>query len=305
MAPVSPDMAILQLSSGPLQGRLRSYGLGAFRITLLESNQSLFLSGTRRPKPCTIAIDLAEPPQTHGYQAQGIQLPWPALIGYNFHLRDFDLKIPAEAKLVTLLIAKEHLIERHRAFTSRCLANKHWETTNLLELRGEKRSILLDYLRAIIDSDGATITPSSGNELIGHLLACFDAERVNSASANKREVRHQAAIELLHWYTKNTSQNITVGRLSEVLYQSRTSLFKGCQEHFGQSPQDLQRSIRLDLVRQLLLNPDRASALGLKGIGAMAAYLGFTSRSHFARRYEEHYQELPIDTLKHQHNSDT
>ena len=118
MAPVSPDMAILQLSSGPLQGRLRSYGLGAFRITLLEINQSLFLSGTRRPKPCTIAIDLAEPPQTHGYQAQGIQLPWPALIGYNFHLRDFDLKIPAEAKLVTLLIAKEHLIERHRAFTS-------------------------------------------------------------------------------------------------------------------------------------------------------------------------------------------
>jgi AraC-like DNA-binding protein len=45
------------------------------------------------------------------------------------------------------------------------------------------------------------------------------------------------------------------------------------------------------------LNPKRSLALGLRGIGAIAAHMGFTSRSHFARRYEQHYNELPQQTL--------
>ena len=56
--PLSPDLVALQMSRGPLQGRLRSFHLGAVRFNLLETNQSLFLSGTRRPKPCTVAIPL-------------------------------------------------------------------------------------------------------------------------------------------------------------------------------------------------------------------------------------------------------
>ena len=44
--PLSPDLVALQLSRGPLLGRLRSVHLGAVRLNLLETNQSLFLSGT-------------------------------------------------------------------------------------------------------------------------------------------------------------------------------------------------------------------------------------------------------------------
>ena len=113
----------------------------------------------------------------------------------------------------------------------------------------------------------------------------------------KRETRHTAAIELLHWCSNNPSKNLTITELSDVLHQSRTSLFTGCQEHFGRTPTELQRSIRLDLVRQLLLDPKRSPALGLSGVGAIAAHMGFTSLSHFARRYEQHYNELPQQTL--------
>ena len=113
-----------------------------------------------------------------------------------------------------------------------------------------------------------------------------------------RATRHAAAIELLHWCSNNPSKNLTITELSDVLYQSRTSLFTGCQEHFGRTPTELQRSIRLDLVRQLLLNPKRSLALGLSGVGAIAAHMGFSSRSHFARRYEMQYNELPQNTLR-------
>ena len=63
--PLSPDLVALQLSRGPLLGRLRSFHLGAIRFNLLETNQSLFLSRTRRPKPCTVAIPL---PKSHGQE---------------------------------------------------------------------------------------------------------------------------------------------------------------------------------------------------------------------------------------------
>ena len=106
--PLSPDIAALQLSRGPLEGRLRVIKLGAIRLNFLETNQSLFLSGARRPENCTIAIPL-EDARPSDYRAQGIPVIWPALMGYNRHLTDFDLKIPAGAKLATIVINKEVL----------------------------------------------------------------------------------------------------------------------------------------------------------------------------------------------------
>ena len=90
---------------------------------------------------------------------------------------------------------------------------------------------------------------------------------------------------------------ITIEELSAELFQSRTSLFKGSKEHFGRTPLELQRSVRMDRVRQLLLDPVRRASQGLTGIGDTAVSMGFTSRSHFAKRYQEQYGEQPQDTL--------
>ena len=84
---------------------------------------------------------------------------------------------------------------------------------------------------------------------------------------------------------------------SSQLFQSRTSLFKGSKEHFEQTPLELQRSIRMDRVRQLLLDPTRRASQGLIGVGDTAQLMGFTSRSHFARRHQEYYREQPQNTL--------
>ena len=93
----------------------------------------------------------------------------------------------------------------------------------------------------------------------------------------------------------------TIDELCTELYQSRTSIIKGSKEHFDRSPLEVQRSIRKDRVRQLLLDPDLCQMLGLRGVGAIAAELGFTSRSHFAKRYQEMYGEQAQTTLNRQH----
>ena len=56
--PLSPDLVALQLSSGLLKGRVQAWGFEGFRLNLLSTNQNLFLSGARRPEPCTLALPL-------------------------------------------------------------------------------------------------------------------------------------------------------------------------------------------------------------------------------------------------------
>ena len=295
--PLSPDLVALQLSRGPLHGRLRSFHLGAIRINLLETNQSLFLSGTRRPKPCTVAIPLEKPQAPSPYRAQGIPVEWPALMGYNRHLTDFDLRLPAGARLATIVIGKEVLLEQldRRGGSQRTL--ERWESSNQLELLPELQQRLRDQLNQRIERDAQGWNPEDPDQLIDSVIRCFEEPVARTRAIAKREARHEAAIDLLHWCSRNPMTPVSVEELSAELFQSRTSLFKGSKEHFEQTPLELQRSVRMDRVRQLLQDPARRASQGLSGIGDTAASMGFTSRSHFARRYQEYYGEQPQDTL--------
>ncbi len=295
--PVSPDLSALQLSQGPLQGRLQILSLGSFRLTLLETNQAMFLSGTRRPLPCTIAIPLSDPQSADPIRAQGVDMPWPGLMGYNHQLRDFDLRLAANTPLASVIISKEHLHERHQQRKAGDLPLERWERSNQLELCEPIRTQLRTQLGDIVDNQSSRHMNKATDQLIDTIFQAFQSLNARTLPIAKRQTRHAAAIELLHWCSNNPSKNLTITELSDVLYQSRTSLFNGCQDHFGRTPTELQRCIRLDLVRQLLLNPKRSDALKLKGVGAIATHMGFTSRSHFARRYKQQYNELPQNTL--------
>ena len=295
--PVSPDLSALQLSQGSLKGRLQILSLGSFRLTVLETNQAMFLSGTRRPLPCTIAIPLSDPQSADPIRAQGVDMPWPGLMGYNHQLRDFDLRLAANTPLASVIISKEHLHERHQQRKAGGLSLERWEHSNQLELCEPIRTQLRTQLRDLIDNQSDAHITKATNQLIDTIFQAFQNQNARTLPIAKRQTRHAAAIELLHWCSNNPSKNLTITELSDVLYQSRTSLFNGCQDHFGRTPTELQRCIRLDLVRQLLLNPKRSDALKLKGVGAIATHMGFTSRSHFARRYKQQYNELPQNTL--------
>jgi AraC-like DNA-binding protein len=218
-------------------------------------------------------------------------------MGYNHQLRDFDLRLPANTPLASVIISKEHLHERHQQCKAGDLPLERWERSNQLELCEPIRTQLRTQLGDIVDNQSSRHMNKATDQLIDTIFQAFQSLNARTLPIAKRQTRHTAAIELLHWCSNNPSKNLTITKLSEVLYQSRTSLFNGCQNHFRRTPTELQRSIRLDLVRQLLLNPKRSDALGLKGVGTIATHMGFTSRSHFARRYEQQYNELPQNTL--------
>ncbi|QNI56732.1 transcriptional regulator/ AraC family protein [Synechococcus sp. BIOS-E4-1] len=224
-------------------------------------------------------------------------MPWPGLMGYKRTLSDFDLSVPAQATLATLVIGKEALLERHAQHGGGPLMLKRWEGTNQLEVQVELRRRLQQQLNDLVERDQDTWKPEEPDQLIDTVIGCFEAQNSQTMHIATREDRHQAAIELLHWCANNTSKSLSMNALSAELNQSRTSLFKGARKHFACTPLELQRSIRMDRIGQLLLNPSRRRELGLNGVGAIASAVGFTSRSHFARRYQQQYGEPPQATL--------
>ena len=300
--PLSPDLVALQLSSGLLKGRVQAWGFDEFRLNLLTTNQSLFLSGARRPEPCNLALPL-EPSECDGaYKAQGISMPWTGLMGYNHGLIDFDLKLPAGARLATVVINKAAWLSRHGE-TGGPRLMKRWETTNQLEVQPPLLEQLQRHLMALMhgQADGEQTEPSE--QLMQTLIHCFKDPTAETLPIAKRETRHQAAIDLLHWCDKNPKTPLKIEEISSEIFQSRTSLFQGSKEHFQRTPLELQRSIRLDRVRQLLINPKQRQHQGLNGVSEIVEAMGFSSRSHCARRYQQHFHELPHETLQRSHRA--
>ena len=245
-----------------------------------------------------MAIPLQDVKTNETYQAQGIAMPWAGIIGYNRKLVDFDLKLPAGAKLATVVISNDTWGTRHRTQGGNPRLLERWETTNQLELKKPHSLNLQRQLMSLVHGETNAWTTKESDQLINTLIKCFEDPTAHTLPIAKREVRHEAAIELLHWCANNPTSTLNIEEISNEIYQSRTSLFKGSKEHFQRTPMQLQRSIRMDRVRQLLLNPRQCNSQGLKGVGAIAASVGFSSRSHFAKQYEQHYHELPIETLK-------
>ena len=298
--PLSPDLVALQLSSGLLKGRVQVWGFDGFRLNLLTTNQSLFLSGARRPEPCTLAIPL-DPSKCDGaYQAQGISMPWAGLMGYNRGLIDFELKVPAGARLATVVINKAAWLDRHGR-TGGPLMMKRWEQTNQLEVRPPLHDQLQRHLMTLMHGQADAGQTETSEQLMQTLIRCFEDPTAETLPIAKREARHQAAIDLLHWCAKHPKTPLKIEEISSEIFQSRTSLFQGSKEHFQRTPLELQRSIRLDRVRQLLINPKQRQHQSFNGVSEILEAMGFSSHSHFARRYQQHFHELPHETLKRSH----
>ena len=61
----SLGLVALQLCSGLLKGRVQAWGFDGFQLNLLTTNQTEFLSGSRHPEPCTLALPL-DPSEVQG-----------------------------------------------------------------------------------------------------------------------------------------------------------------------------------------------------------------------------------------------
>ena len=180
---------------------------------------------------------------------------------------------------------------------------KRWETTNQLEVRPAMRDQLQRPLIALMHGQADAEQKETSEQLMQTLIRCFEDPTAEILPIAKRETRHQAAIDLLHWCDQYPKTRLKIEEISSEIIQLRTSLFQGSKEQFQRTLLDLQRSLRLDRLRQLLINPKQRQHQGLNGVSEIVEVMGFSSRSHFARRYQQHFHALPHETLQRSHRA--
>jgi len=85
---------------------------------------------------------------------------------------------------------------------------------------------------------------------------------------------------------------LTISDLTQQLFTSKTVLSVAVRQTTGLSPLMFLRNVRLEQVRNELLNHDQDISI----INVAKSY-GFHSRGHFSRYYKEFFGELPRETL--------
>ena len=118
-------------------------------------------------------------------------------MGYNRGLIDFDPKLPARARLTTVVINKAAWLERHGQ-AGGPLMMKRWETTNQLEVQPPRLEQLQRHLIALMHGQADAEQRETSEQLMPTLIRCFKDPAAETLPISKREARHQAAIDLVH-----------------------------------------------------------------------------------------------------------
>ena len=143
------------------------------------------------------------------------------------------------------------------------------------------------------------------SEIITTLIQCLiDPNGRKVARAPTRHARHDAALKVMSLAFNEPNKPFEIQDLSNLLHQSRTSLFSGCKEKFGMSPVQVVRSVRMHQVRHALLDVEFSEKYNLQGVVDTAEYFGFIGRSHFARYYKNEFMETPRKTLTHRRRAE-
>ena len=296
------NTAVLSLESGNIEGYVDVLPLPNLRLFRIKLNKKIALCADRNSDVRVFSIDLSPFFYSDYIQAQGISLTRPALFGFNYNLKDMDLVLPASSSMCAIAVSDCFFTGQLKRFN--CIeAFDTLEHFNVLS-NNTVSSDLVSVLRQCWSTPRPLLDSVLENELIAALIQCLvdTSDRKVSRPASRQD-RHNAALRFLSTTFLEPTNAFEVQDLSNLLHQSRTSIFSGCKEKFGMSPIQVSRSVRLHQVRHALLDVEFSQLHNLNGVVNTAEYFGFVGRSHFTRNYKNEFMETPRQTLARRRNS--
>ena len=164
-----------------------------------------------------------------------------------------DLVLPARSSMCAIAMSDDFLLTQLKGFA--CLAALETiERFNVLA-NSSTSCNLLDVLRKCWDVSNLLSSDLLESEIITTLIQCLiDPNGRKVARAPTRNARHNAALKVMSLAFNEPNKPFEIQDLSNLLHQSRTSLFSGCKEKFGMSPVQVVRSVRMHQVRHALLD---------------------------------------------------
>ena len=220
-----------------------------------------------------------------------------SIYGYNENVSDVFFKTDAGCEIKFIIFDRKRVIALSALERGNHLINA-LNISNSAQLDPRMFNNLCRHVK-LISSDASKHSLNLNFELLEvSLLEVFAPNcQTNLHSLKSDNFRTGLMRDLVNWGLQNPHDVITLDRLSELLFASRTTISHGCRELFGIGPMSLLKQIRLQQVQNALSNPDFQDQIGLNKVQDIAGYYGFQSRNHFARDYRSSFGESPRETM--------
>jgi transcriptional regulator GlxA family with amidase domain len=112
---------------------------------------------------------------------------------------------------------------------------------------------------------------------------------------SQRDQRYQQVVDRFDAAVQaNLGQLVGIAELCRIAGVERRTLLRAVRAIHGTTPSRYLRTLRLNLVRQALLAPDR----GRKTVTEVATRFGFRELGRFAADYRATFGERPSETLR-------
>ena len=285
----------VQLSHGRLRGHFKVANLGNIVLLELHTNQHLLLNGERGPDCMSFCLEASG----RADECRLFNIPIAPFSLNGFRQGQIESHFQLSANTTTYLAILS--TSRFNAFLSHCDSEhiiEKLETNNALQITSSLHADIRQKFQYLLEYQPHT--PQQRRQAINHLYTTF-LTAITDKSENKYltfspSPRQKLVKEFVDWGFKNADQDCNLDQISESLFASRRTLIQGTKESFNMGPMEMMKRVRLEQVNWILRTPEARLDKNFRTISEIAQYYGFQSRGHFAKAYQQIFEESPSET---------
>ena len=289
------DYNVVQVSSGPLRGRLRVDHHDGILLVSMQADQALLIEGTRHPRWLPFTIEHTDNFGNHRHFGESVAPN--TLAGFNTQLKETLMRTSPGGNRIGAVLVDRHRVDAWAEVMRTADICDRMEQNNTAILRSTDHRNLRQ-LMPLPAWKGVDVQHSFQPDLLeAQLIECLSPESSTLLQPVLKTHRSDLVRELVRFSFQSSTEPISLSLVCQALFTTKTTLTVSCREMFGYGPMALMRRIRLQQVHEVLCNPDLQLQLGCHTVQQAAEHFGFASRNHFASAYRDLFAQTPRTTL--------
>ena len=289
------DYNVVQVSAGPLHGRLRVDHQDGMLLVSMQADQALLVEGTRHPR--WLAFTLEHTDNFGDHRHFGEHLAPNALAGFNTQMKETLMRTSPGGNCIGAVLVDRRRAEIWTQLLGASDISDRMEHNNTAILASKAHRRLRQLMPLPVWQGADVPHPFQADFLEAQLIESLSPESSTLLQPVLKTHHSDLVKELVRFSFQSSTEPISLGSVCQALFTTKTTLTVSCREMFGYGPMALMRRIRLQQVHDVLCNPDLRQRLGCNTVQQAAEYFGFASRNHFARAYRDLFAETPRMTL--------
>ena len=289
------DYNVVQVSAGPLHGRLRVDHQDGILLVSMQANQALLVEGTRHPRWLSFTLEHTDNFSNHRHF--GESLAPNVLAGFNTQMTETLIRTSPGGNRIGAVLVDRRRVETWTQLLGVSHIADRMEHNNTAILSSMAHSRLRQLMLLPVWQGADVHHPFQPDLLEVQLIESLSQESSTLLQPVLKTHHSDLVKELVRFSFQSGTAPISLSSVCQALFTTKTTLTVSCREMFGYGPMALMRRIRLQQVHDLLSSPDLQQRLGCHTVQQAAEHFGFASRNHFVSAYRDLFVETPRTTL--------